>query len=219
MLELQATITLAADNTIATIQDSTGDYDAINNPGGFGAPNPLRNEIGLFIVGKKTTGAGVESFLNRVEDYDPLTEDSFAFELSGDGWYTLFLVGLQLFDGLASYSSGDYVYNSGTGNIEQYNGATWDIVADPNDIDLTHSTVFIYEENVVDAINLENRFLALNSDFLLNLEYFDDVSRKLLHNTTSAYYHGIILLGEKGAYQTAAKDLERISTILTAKGY
>lgn len=44
MLQLKLSkVSLSSDGTVLTVQDTTGNYNAVTNPGGYGTPNPVRS--------------------------------------------------------------------------------------------------------------------------------------------------------------------------------
>lgn len=90
---------------------ATGVYNASTNPGGFGAPNPTRNEVALLFYGlhKKVPG-DVEAIPLA---YNALTVTSFTIELNDDnnGILDYHVFPVLVFNPVASYDDGDIVYD------------------------------------------------------------------------------------------------------------
>lgn len=113
-LELKASTTQKSDGTEIYIEvvDATGVYDVDTNPGGFNAPNPIRNTLAIVIYGvHKTSTEDVElEFL----PYSATTVESFtlAMEEALNGHSELTITALPIFDDEEDYEDDDVVYDN-----------------------------------------------------------------------------------------------------------
>lgn len=82
-----------ADAAEMYISDITGDYDVVDNPTGWGAPNPERSEkalIGQAFLHKSDSDVGVE-----LVSYDPETVSNFTLLCPEDGYYELIVASVD----------------------------------------------------------------------------------------------------------------------------
>lgn len=113
MLELKRALTQKADGTevYIEVENATGIYNVATNPGGFGAPNPSRNQVALLFYGlhKKTAG-DIEAVVNS---YNPETVSSFTLPMNKaiNGHMELYVFAPLIFNPLGSYTDGDIVYD------------------------------------------------------------------------------------------------------------
>ncbi len=113
-LELKSDFSQKADGTEVyfEVEDATGLYDAVDNPGGFGDPNPDRNEVALIFYGNHKRVAGdVEVVVNS---YDPLTVDTFTISMAKlqNGHLEAYIFAVLIFDSGGVYDDGDITYNN-----------------------------------------------------------------------------------------------------------
>lgn len=106
------------------IKDVTGDYDATTNPGGYGTPNPDRDEVALVVRAfnnRYDSSASVVS--NNVEvtpdNTDPLIAANWNVTINKQGWYKVVLYGLSILDSDVLLSVGEIVWNPLTSSIER----------------------------------------------------------------------------------------------------
>lgn len=93
-LSLQVgTITQANDNTVIRLEDGTGTYDAVTNPGGWGAPNPAvtvinGTTINLFLDIEYTNSGGTTTTYDQIDlhaEFGPFTTvNDLVFDLTPD---------------------------------------------------------------------------------------------------------------------------------------
>ena len=122
--------------TLLTLEDKTGNYDAGTNPGGWGAPNPERSSMKLFLYGERKTTKEVTSldlgFINMPIDIADL---EYEIPTEFDGYYEFTLIAVS--DG-APTVEGEYGYD-GT-NIQKFVGGSAEnktIAEASKDVDLT----------------------------------------------------------------------------------
>ncbi len=77
-LDLKTVVVQQSNGSQIKLFDNTGDYDATNNPSGWGSPNPIRTDItSIIVIVKKgdviftetLIGSDAISFLNPIEGY------------------------------------------------------------------------------------------------------------------------------------------------------
>jgi len=93
------------------VRESTGDYDAEENEGGFGSPNPERSTIALLVYAVHKLLAG--NVTASVQAYNPASVATFTIAMSravnGIIDYTVFA--LTFYDDQITYEDGDVVYD------------------------------------------------------------------------------------------------------------
>jgi hypothetical protein len=112
ILKDKATIADSGDQVYLEFRDATGDYDAIDNPGGFGIPNPTRASVAVLIKAvHKLTGGDIAA---DVLAYNPLTVESFTVEIYKEvnGVLNFVILAPSIFDPIAVYADGDVVYDN-----------------------------------------------------------------------------------------------------------
>ena len=122
---------ISDDCKTVTLKDITGDYDATDNPGGYGDPNdlianPNRATIALFLFGQvydPTTQLYSQIFL---ENPDPANADTWEFESDKDAYYQISTTYVTLW-APGTYGLGDIVYQDGEGLYRSLAGGNTDI--------------------------------------------------------------------------------------------
>jgi hypothetical protein len=107
---------ISSDGATLKVVDSTGDYDATDNPGGYGTPNPDRSDLALFLraFGKQIAEDDVTL---TIATYNPQTADEWDITLQTDGWQQIKTYGLLLYNVNTNFSVGELVYNVATEEI------------------------------------------------------------------------------------------------------
>ena len=98
------------DLTYFTLTDNTLLYDAVDNPGGYGTPNPDRADIALYLYMYKHNKDIDDSALLLFNN-NPTTVSSWQIPMLVDGYYYGKLLGFALYDPLLSYIVDDMVYH------------------------------------------------------------------------------------------------------------
>jgi hypothetical protein len=94
-------------NNLLPITDSTGNYDAGTNPGGYGAPNPDRSSFALVATTRVVSTTTDRAIINT----DPVTDSTWSYDFGSDGVYEVYLVGLPIETSPdVSLLAEDYVY-------------------------------------------------------------------------------------------------------------
>lgn len=95
---------------VIIIEDSTGDYNAVDNPGGWGAPNPERSEYALYSVLTKKIEGDDTDIVDSANDATATSIDTFNLTSVGDGWYESNLVAIPVYSGSQAYGVNQVVY-------------------------------------------------------------------------------------------------------------
>lgn len=107
-----------SEGTELNLTDDTGLYDASDNPGGYGSPNPTKNEVAtILLANNKRQDEG--DVLLTVQDYNPTVDYNYVVELYKDGWYQVISYGLRLYSVNTSFSLTEAVYDSSSGEIRK----------------------------------------------------------------------------------------------------
>lgn len=101
-----------ADLSEFILMDNTGVYDAVDNPTGFGVPNPERNTIALFLYGYKYRANSDDEALVLNNSADPLLVSQWDVPISEDGYYYFRMLGIPIWEIATPYAVGDIVYHS-----------------------------------------------------------------------------------------------------------
>ena len=94
-MALQLKISIASFNRVtktATINDTTGTFNAISNPGGYGAPNPDRSSFALVITARRVIGQNETAHVES----DAVTDATWNYVFTFGGSYEIFLVALPI---------------------------------------------------------------------------------------------------------------------------
>ena len=160
---------ISDDCKTVTLKDITGDYDATDNPGGYGNPpgNPDRNTIALFLFGliyDPTT-----QIFSRIDldNLDPANADTWSFESDKDAYYQISTTYVGLYVGGANYSVGDVVYQDSEGLFRSLTGnntdipnvspGTWEVVTEDELFDeIRKKTVPFYLLDLVTSCHAAN---------------------------------------------------------------
>lgn len=102
------------------LTDETGDYDATDNPGGYGAPNTARNEIAIFVITKYKATAGDTELQELPVDPETATQWQYN-DIKGDGFYQADVY--NVLKSVPSPNTNDFRYDSG--NLERWDGSQW----------------------------------------------------------------------------------------------
>ncbi len=152
-------------NTAGTelnLTDNTGLYNVSDNPGGYGTPNPNKNEVAIILLAhNKRQDEG--DVLLTVHSYNPTVDYNYIVDLYKDGWYQIKSFGLRLYSVNTSFAVTEATYDSVTGEIRKIltkTGSgpytyTYSVIT-PSDLDST-SVITLYESilNALVLVNLE----------------------------------------------------------------
>lgn len=175
VVKTKVTRNVAGTEAYIEFLNATGTYDVSTNPGGFGTPNPDRNDFAAILVAvHKLVETDQEA---SVSAYDPLSVTSFTIaitrDVNGELKYDLYLV--PIFDSGGTYVDGDIVYDNETPSapfLKKMVDSDWVTITNDDlagsDLDQKNSYAFI----IPDAEAFQNE---LNAARLLKLrEYKKD---------------------------------------------
>lgn len=104
--------------TELNLRDDTGLYDVSDNPGGYGSPNPNRNQVSIILLGynkRQDEGDVALTFQN----YSPTVDSTFVVNLYKEGWYQIKSYGLRLYSVNTSFDISEAVYDTTTSTIRK----------------------------------------------------------------------------------------------------
>ncbi len=115
-LEIAGGLSFSSPKVILT--NTTGDYDAVDNPTGYGAPNAEFSDYAHYAIIRKKNVNEVADVTLTLDSYDPLTATEFSSDRAVDGWYEGRLLDILKWDSATSYTggtavTGDAVYDDG----------------------------------------------------------------------------------------------------------
>ncbi len=202
------------DGTIIYITDETGEYDAISNPGGYGAPNTERSEVALIILGKYKASAGDVEL--TADTYNPEDVTEFAFSaLEHDGYYQFKIYTVDKYVAQTA-TLNTFVYEFTANELQRGDGAVF-VAAEYSELesnDIANNTEdWPHIPQLSMARNYLNKLLLINP--------YTSTQRTELRGflvDTEIVYHGGIALFAEGSYTTFQEEIEkyqsRVDTIL-----
>lgn len=106
------------------ISDSTGNYDASDNTTGYGAPNPDREDLALFLRAYNNRYEGESDVTGTLltdtpDDSDPTATAQWTLTLAEDGWIKCTVYGLRLYSTSTSFELNELTYDTGTSTIRK----------------------------------------------------------------------------------------------------
>lgn len=207
----------SSDGDIIYINDDTGEYDAVSNTGGYGAPNTERTDVALIAITKyKAESADVTI---TAEAYNP--EDVTEFEYQGrsdsqyEGHYESKIYSVPRKTGAETPAEDDFVYDFDADQLERWNGAAWvsAVNSELEDNDWDHVTV--------DHPHIPNIWLAFNNVNKLLITGCKSVKRSDLEQdlmNLSVMLNGSIALFAEESYSAFQRSVEKyISKAVTLR--
>lgn len=144
-MALEISVALSFSRTAVTFTDGTGDYDAGDNPGGYGAPNDEFSDFAHYAIIRKKNVNDVDDEILELDAYNPLTATEFTTERAVDGWYEgtklnirIWSAGIYNVDTVRYHSGVIYKANTLTSQTPGA-GAQWDVVTDLTTIESNNS--------------------------------------------------------------------------------
>jgi hypothetical protein len=115
---------LSADGTTMVFADTTGNYNSVTNPTGYGAPNAARNTLALFlnVTNNRYNGSqDIQAIPLTVAAYTPTTVSAWSVTMAQQGWIQATTYGVVLNDvtGATLYAVGQFVYDVATSQLRQ----------------------------------------------------------------------------------------------------
>ena len=206
-------------------RQATGDYDATDNPGGFGAPNPARNTMAVLLWAKHKLVAGDQDA--TIFAYNPESVEAFTIAMAKpvNGVLNYAVVALPIFIDGGSYSDGDIVYdkeNPAAPFIKEMVSGDWvevtleDIVGDEDAVQLV-SYIFPIPDACEYATELNAEKLQLLTKYIKSQCGKDDYEpirdkfdyvQALLRSAQKAF--------DASAFAEAQEDIEEIFKLQNA---
>jgi hypothetical protein len=207
------TVTESQDGTIIYIPDKTGNYDGTSNTGGYGAPNTLRTDLALIILGKykASTGDTVLTF----DTYDPKTVTQFSVSgLTTDGYYQFKVYSVARYVA-QSPTLNTFVYDFGTNLLKRGTGSAF-VTALNSELEdngvVNNTNDWPHIPALSKARNYLNKLLLIGAQSTKRTDL-----QQYLISTEVMYYGGLSLFTE-GSYTTFQSEIEkyqsRVDTIL-----
>lgn len=190
----------------ATVEDSTGVYDVADNPGGYGAPNPERNTLGLVALIDYKATAGDETVVPTAFDgllvteiLIPITKDG---HIQVDGWLLPIIVGGEPED--------TFAYDGADGLPKKLVSAVWVEVTDLNDL-------FADATLIHDVLHMEVLVATSKKRNDINKERFDKIITGEYNETRDALDRQYINVDgrfDQASYQFAAGNYYNFQRIV-----
>lgn len=151
---------LAFSRQSLTATDTTGDYDAVTNPTGYGAPNDAFADFAHYVIIRKKNNNDVDDEVLVVDAYSPISATEFTATRDKDGWYEVAKLNIRIWSA-GTYASGTVRYHAGSVYLSNQStsetpgaGSDWDVVTDLTEIE-TNNTVLVTPEGRVTAYDAD----------------------------------------------------------------
>jgi hypothetical protein len=172
-----------------TISDTTGTYDALSNPTGYGSPNDDRSDVANYLLVSKNDVSGNRTYL-MVTNTSPLSTMIWNLVSGADGLHQATLLSFQLWNSGSAYvSSGapSVVYYTPTSkyyraiqastNIAPDSGggaSYWEEITDFTEIQQGHSNVEVIDYSFLISSRTalciaDELYKAISEDFLCKI--------------------------------------------------
>lgn len=135
------------------MNDITGDYHAVDNPTGYGAPNAAFTDYAHYAIIRKKNVNSVADEVLALEIYNEVTDTEFIADRSVDGWYEGCKLNILVWTA-GTYASGivkfynGVIYRANTSTSQAPPHADWDVITDLEDIEGNSSVLITYEGRV-----------------------------------------------------------------------
>ncbi len=179
---------LSFSKTQVILTDTTGNYDATTNPGGYGAPNALFTDYAHYAIIRKKNVNSVADVVMALDAYDEEVATEFKATRTLDGWYEgkklnilKWTAGTYPLDTVRWYNQVVYKANISTSQTPGA-GADWTVVSDLTTIE-SNSTVTVTIDGRVTVYNADlywSKQMAANSQKGLCGVCEDDRKKKRL---------------------------------------
>lgn len=153
-MALQVVVQFAFSAQGLTFSDVTGDYNAVTNPTGYGAPNDAFSDFAHYALIRKKNVNSVADEILALDVYNPISATNFTADRDRDGWFEGKKFNIRIWSA-GTYPSGTVRYHSGSIYMANTStsqtpgaGAQWDVVTDLTTIE-NNATVIITAEGRV----------------------------------------------------------------------
>lgn len=145
---------ISTDGKYLNLTDNTGLYNVSDNPGGYGTPNPNKNQVAVILLANnKRQDEG--DVLLTVQPYNPTVDYNYIVNIYKDGWYQIKSFGLRLYNLNTSFSITEAVYDSASGEIRKI---------------LTKTGVgpYVYTYQIITPSDLDSATVITSTESILN---------------------------------------------------
>lgn len=139
-MALVVTASMSFSATKVVITDTTGTYDALTNPTGYGTPNAEFDDFARYaIIRKKGVNSTPDEVLT-LDAHNPLTATYIQADRSVDGWFEADLMCILIWTagtypaGTVRYHNG-VVYEANTSTSATPPTSAWNVIADLTDLE------------------------------------------------------------------------------------
>ena len=162
-MALELKISFVEGKTVLIAKNVTGDYDAADNPGGYGSPNEAFDDFAHYMIIRKKNVNNVNDVVLDVVATDPLEATEFQINRAVDGWYSATALDIKIWADDQSIEIGDVRYYGGliyealTNNLDSQpnvNPSDWvartilEVESNTDVISATSDTVVYYNADV-----------------------------------------------------------------------
>ena len=212
-MALTLTPTYSSSNSLTNyddmiIDDSTGTYDAGTNPGGYGAPNPDRADLGLVLVAQKKGYGNIADteleYSNTGNDFDTIA--SWTVDVTVDGWHEAVILGIPIwsagtYDQSQAIVEADVVYIcDANGTTTQPSVSGWTVATQTN-LEAIRDDLVTYSPTSTVYSGTLNTVLTSLGD----IGYGDSVAADLSKDCAPECYDDITETNKIWAYLEGAK--------------
>jgi hypothetical protein len=149
-----------ADLAFFLVQDNTGNYDAVDNAGGYGTPNPDRVDLALYVYGYRYKKDSDDLLLLIDNSADATSVTSWQVPMTEDGYYWFRMLTFNVWNDATAFVANNLVYYAGayyraldasTNEIPSVYPLKWELLSDA---DLISDELF-EDANVVSSTTLD----------------------------------------------------------------
>lgn len=216
----QFSVDISEDGGTLYLNDETGDY-AVDNAGGYGAPNTERTDLALILISKYKASSGAEQVIPS--GYDPESVVQWVMpNIESDGHYEMKVYTVARSGTEGGPTTNLFRWDFSTNLLERYNGSTW--VTSPADANGVFTELETYDapHQIVDYPVLVKLWRALNNVNKLNILGSKTNPRTTLREAiydTTNMIDGVIAMFAEGNFSQAQEAVEkydsRATTILS----
>lgn len=216
----QFSVDIAEDGGTLYLNDETGNY-AVENPGGYGAPNTPRTDLALILTSKYKALSGPTGL--TVSGYDPETVAQWIMPgITLDGHHEMKVYTIARSGTEGGPTANLFRWDYSTNLLERYNGSIW--VTSPADVNGVYTELETYDapHQTVDYPVLVKIWMALNNVNKLNIIGSKTNKRTDLKEAifdTTNMIEGVIAYFAEGNFAQAQEAVEkyrsRAETILS----
>ena len=204
------TISEAQDGLTVYVDDDTGDYNAMTNPGGYGTPNPARADLALIMIAYYAASTGNTALTITV--YDPETvEQWIATNTDTDGHLEFSIYSVAKKTGSEVPALNDFVYDFSANQLQRWNGSVW-VSATSADLETYNAPATILDyPHIPELWRAKNNLAKL---YILGCKSTkrDDLFKMIVN--TNTMIDGVLALFAEHSYSQAQENIENYQNIV-----